>query len=146
MYYKLKTSSYTVKSITFAFDNKNILTDTYKQVNMCITNALIDKKAEEIFEFDLTGFDGAACQHFFVCHGNSNTQVGAIANNVEKEVKEKLSIQVYNREGLNHCHWVLLDFGSVMVHIFQKEYRDYYKLEELWADATIEKVTGGLKH
>ena len=70
-----------------------------------------------------------------VCTGTSTTMVSAIADNILKEAKEKLGIKPLRMQGLENAFWVIIDFGNVVVHIFLKEYREFYRLEDLWADA-----------
>lgn len=100
-----------------------------------IVGAIRDKKGKNIVSLDLTGFDGAICSYFVICNADSTTQVAAIAANVEKEMEEKTGEKVWRVEGLDNSLWVVMDYTDVMVHIFQTELRDFYKLEELWADA-----------
>jgi len=95
-------------------------------------------KGEEVVSLQMNNLDNAFCNYFVICHGNSNTQVDAIADSVQDTVKELQNEKAWHKEGFENATWVLLDYGDVMVHIFQREYRDFYKLEELWADA-IEK-------
>lgn len=78
--------------------------------------------------------------YFIICTGMSNTQMKALAGEVEFEVS-KLGIEPLHTEGYDSNTWVLLDYGSVIVHIFYKEARDYYKLERLWADGTELPIT-----
>jgi ribosome-associated protein len=86
---------------------------------------------------DLTGITIFA-DYFVICSGESTTQVKAIADFIEHEFAEK-EIRPIGKEGMRHCHWVLLDYGDVIIHVFEKETRDYYSLEKLWMDAkTIE--------
>jgi ribosome-associated protein len=75
-----------------------------------------------------------------ICHADSNTQVTAIADSIEKRVRDNLKQKVGHREGLENAMWVLLDYNDIVVHIFQREVRNYYRLEELWGDARISKV------
>jgi ribosome-associated protein len=98
------------------------------------------KKGSDIVKLDLTLLENTFCQYFVICHGNSNVQVGAIAEAVEEKVREDHKMKTWHREGLENAQWVLLDYGDIIVHIFQKEYRDFYNLEELWADAKVEYV------
>ena len=105
-----------------------------------ILDGIVEKKGKDIVNIDLTKIENAICHNFIICHGDSNTQVDAIADNVVKQVADKLETKVLHKEGLENCQWVLLDFADVIVHIFQKEYREYYKLEELWADAQVEMI------
>ncbi len=97
-------------------------------------------KGKEIVNIDLSGLEHRICQYFVICHGDSNTHVNAIADSVNNEIKDKLGWHSLHKEGQDNSFWILLDYGSVVVHVFQKEYRDFYRLEELWADGNIEKL------
>jgi len=72
--------------------------------------------------------------YFVICSGESTTQVRAITEHIEAEFRKK-SIKPLSVEGLRYAHWVLMDYGDVVVHIFEEETRDYYELEKLWLDA-----------
>ena len=100
-----------------------------------IVSAIEDKKGKNIVSLDLSGFDGAVCSHFVVCNADSTTQVAAIADGIEEKVHEVLGENVWRVEGKQTGQWVAMDYVDVVVHIFQTELRDYYRLEELWADA-----------
>ena len=100
-----------------------------------IARAIQDKKAKNIVSLDLSAFDGAVCPAVVIGTADSTTQVEAIARGVEEQVLEKLGEKVWRVEGLNNGVWVVMDYGNVLVHIFQTELRDFYKLDELWADA-----------
>ncbi len=104
-----------------------------------IVEAIQDKKGKDIVSLDLTGFDGAICSHFVVCHAESTTQVDAISNGIEEAMQEKLGEKLWRVEGRQMALWVAMDYVDVVVHIFQSELRDFYKLEELWADAPLTK-------
>ena len=108
-----------------------------------IVSAIQDKKGKRILSLDLSGFDGAICSAFVVCSADSTTQVEAIAGGVEQKVLEKLGEKVWRVEGLGNSVWVVMDYGDVMVHVFQTETRDFYKLEQLWADAPVTRIRGG---
>jgi ribosome-associated protein len=110
-----------------------------------IIEGILEKKGREIIDLDLSKVHNAFSDHFIICHADSNTQVSAIADSVEKKVREELNEKVGHREGLDNAMWVLLDYYNIIVHIFQKEYRDYYCLEELWGDATINKIEESFK-
>ena len=99
-----------------------------------IIDAIQDKKGIDIVDLRLSKLENAITNHFVICHGNSSTQVEAIADSVEEKVKEELNIKAWHKEGHKNAQWILLDYSSIMVHIFQKEFRDFYRLEELWAD------------
>ena len=105
-----------------------------------IIKGILEKKGHEIVCIDLSHIENSVCDHFVVCHGDSNTQVNAIAESVEKETKEHLKLRPYSVEGAGNAEWVLLDYGSTIVHVFQKPFRMRYKLEELWGDGKITRV------
>lgn len=100
-----------------------------------IVSAIEDKKGKNIVSLDLSGFDGAICSAFVVCNADSTTQVAAIAAGIEDKVLETLGQKVWRMDGQQNALWIAMDYTDVIVHIFQTEMRDFYKLEELWADA-----------
>ena len=102
-----------------------------------IIDGILEKKGKEIIHINLEKLDVAPCENFIICHVDTRIQSKSLAESVEKKVKDNLNLQVWHREGLEVAKWILLDFGIVVVHIFQKETRDYYKLEELWGDAEV---------
>ncbi|WP_320054138.1 ribosome silencing factor [uncultured Acetobacteroides sp.] len=109
--------------------------DHTQELVTAIVEAADDKKGENIVSLDLRKLDNAVCQYFIVCNANSTTQVGAIADGVHDKVLEKTGEKPWHSEGYDNCLWVLLDYGDVVLHVFQTEQRDFYKLEDLWADA-----------
>lgn len=92
-----------------------------------------DKKAKDILVLDLKGLTPIA-DYFVICSGESTTQVKAIAGQVEEKFDEA-DIKPLGIEGLKYSHWVLMDYGGVIVHIFEQETRTFYELEKLWIDA-----------
>jgi ribosome-associated protein len=109
----------------------------YDQFLLLIIEGLQEKKGKEIINIDLRKLDYAPCDNFIICHGESVTQVKALAESVEEKASTAVEFQLNHREGLENARWVLLDYGNVVVHIFQRENREYYKLEDLWGDADI---------
>ncbi|MDR2907285.1 MAG: ribosome silencing factor [Bacteroidales bacterium] len=105
-----------------------------------IFDALHEKKAEDILLLDLTNIKGTNFDYFVITHGNSTTQVGAIAEDVRRKVKTVCQQNPAHAEGFTNAEWVLLDYLDVVVHVFQKEVRDHYQLENLWADAIITPI------
>ncbi|MCE5312310.1 MAG: ribosome silencing factor [Nitrospiraceae bacterium] len=95
--------------------------------------AASDKKAKEIVILKLRDLS-VICDYFVICSGDSTTQVKAISENVGKVLKEKGSSPI-GSEGESNAHWVLIDYGDVIVHVFEGETRRYYELEKLWLDA-----------
>ncbi len=105
-----------------------------------IIEGIDDLKGENIVVLNLTKLENAVCDYFVICEGNSNTQVSAISNSIEKKVRENLGEKPWHVEGTTNAEWVLLDYVSVAVHVFQREVRAFYDLESLWADATVSEL------
>ncbi len=106
-----------------------------------ILEAIKEKKGHQIVSIDLSEVENSICDCFIICHGESVTQVGAITESIERKLKEEALIKAHHVEGLQNCQWVLLDFFDTLVHVFQEEFREFYRLEELWADGKVTKVT-----
>lgn len=105
-----------------------------------IIEAIQDTKGEDIKLLDLTHIENSVADYFIICSANSNTQVSAIAGNVEKKVRNELKDRPWHVEGAENAMWVLVDYVSVVVHIFQKHIREYYDIEDLWSDAKITNI------
>lgn len=86
---------------------------------------------------DLRKIPEAVADFFIICEAGSNTQVRAIADAIEVEVKKQCGEIPYKQEGLQSLQWVLVDYVNVVVHIFQKETRKFYRLEEMWHDGVM---------
>ncbi|RJQ40482.1 MAG: ribosome silencing factor [Nitrospiraceae bacterium] len=93
----------------------------------------MDKKAVDVLVLELKGLSIIA-DYFVICSGESTTQVRAIAGAIEEDFSKK-SIRPAGIEGLNYSHWVLMDYGDIIIHVFEEETRAYYQLEKLWLDA-----------
>lgn len=122
----------------FTSVNDHKTADSEKLIDV-ITNALIDKKAEDITVLDVHELTTLA-DKFVICHANTDVQIKAIANNVNKETKDKLGEKAWKEEGRDSRRWVILDYVNVVVHIFKKELREYYALERMWNDAPTRKI------
>ncbi len=94
-------------------------------------------KGEKISILDLREIENTVCDYFIVCEGSSNTQVNAIAGSVQKLVSKALKDKPWHVEGEANAEWILLDYVNVVVHIFQKQIREFYDIESLWGDAKI---------
>ena len=97
-------------------------------------------KGKNITLIDLESIQHTECSYFIICHGTSSTHVDSIARSVESTVKENLKTDVWHRDGYRNALWILLDYGDIMVHVFQQEAREFYNLEGLWADAKIKTI------
>lgn len=94
-----------------------------------------EKKGENITKLNLQGVDGAVSEYFVICEAKSSTQVMAIKDSIEEEVRKALGEKPWHVEGTENGEWVLLDYVNVVAHIFQPEKREFFNLEGLWADA-----------
>jgi len=103
----------------------------------CIVNAIEDKKGCDIVSIDLRKLNNPIADMFIICHGSSDKQVEAIADNIEKQVYLKHHEKPSYREGYENKEWILLDFFDIIVHVFQENKRDFFKLESLWGDGEI---------
>ncbi|MBQ0150760.1 MAG: ribosome silencing factor [Bacteroidales bacterium] len=100
-----------------------------------IADAILDKKGQDVVSLDLRPVGTAITDFFVVCNADSTTAVSAIADNILKETKEKLGIKPIRMQGMENEFWIILDYGNIVVHIFLTQYREFYNLESLWADA-----------
>ena len=106
-----------------------------EKLTEAILEGIQNLKGKNITLIDLESIQHTECSSFIICHGTSSTHVDSIAHSVEATVKDTLGMDVWHRDGYRNSIWILLDYGDVMVHIFQKDARDFYNLEGLWADA-----------
>ena len=95
--------------------------------------AVLGRKAESVVALDVRGLTSVA-DAFIICSGRSNRQVSAVAEHVEQFLKQK-GIRPLSVEGRKEGHWVLMDYGHVIIHVFYTETRFFYDLEGLWVDA-----------
>ena len=105
-----------------------------------IVNGMKEVKAHNIVCVDLQDIPNSVSDFFVICHGDSTTQVDAIARSIEKETTEQLQEKALHKEGGDNSLWILMDYINVMVHVFYKETRDHYDIEGLWADAKLIKI------
>lgn len=104
-----------------------------------IIAAIQEKKGEHIVSLDLRKISEAVADFFIICEAGNQPQVRAIAENVEARVKEKCGENAYHHEGYSNLQWVLIDYVNVVVHVMLPENRKFYKLEEMWSDASVEE-------
>ena len=112
-----------------------------KEMARIAYDALSDKKGEDIKILDITGVSVLA-DYFIIATGNSDSQVNALVDNVEEEL-HKAGYPLKQREGRANSSWILLDFGDIIVHVFDKENRLFYDLERIWKDGrniTLEEL------
>lgn len=101
---------------------------------------IFEKKGENVVLIDLRKIKNAVADFFLVCHGNSRAQVEALADSVQTEIKKAVGQNVWKKEGMENAEWILLDYVDVVIHIFQEPNRNFYRLEDLWADAGVKQL------
>lgn len=107
----------------------------HEKLNDLIIDSIQDIKGKHIVKLDLRELDDAPTDYFIVCEGESTTQINAIANNIQKRIKEELGTFPSHVEGKSGTQWVLVDYFNTVVHVFHPESRSFYELEDLWSDA-----------
>ncbi|WP_375237995.1 ribosome silencing factor [Aurantibacter sp.] len=105
-----------------------------------ILSGIEDVKGKEIVLLDLRELENTVCDYFIICEGSSNTQVNAIVGAVGKKVSKELKDKPWHIEGEDNGEWILMDYVNVVVHVFQKQVREYYDIEGLWGDAKITQI------
>ena len=108
-----------------------------KELNDLIIDSIQDIKGKNVVKLDLRELEDAPTDFFIICEGDSNTQVKAIADNIRKRVKEEGHTLPSHVEGTRNAIWICIDYFSTVVHIFYRETRAFYELEDLWGDASI---------
>jgi ribosome-associated protein len=120
--------------------NKSVRLAKNSKIIKAIIQAIQEKKGEKIISLDLRKIPEAVADFFIVCEGGSTTQVRAIADFIEKDVKDVCDELPYMHEGRQALQWVVIDYINVVVHIMLPESRRFYKLEEMWNDAVLEEL------
>ena len=114
-----------------------------KGINKLIEKIVIgisEVKGQDIEMIDLRKIENRICDFYIICSGNSNTHVSAILESVKRKVSKTLKEKPSHTEGEENTEWILLDYINVVVHIFQKPVRDFYRIEELWGDCKINTI------
>ena len=105
-----------------------------------IIKGIDDVKGDDIQLLDLRELENTVCDYFIICSGNSNTQVNAITGSIQKLVSKELKDKPWHIEGQNNSEWILMDYVNVVVHVFQKQIREFYDIESRWGDAKITEI------
>ncbi len=111
-----------------------------KQLSEVVAQGMLEKKGVDVIILDLRKVKSAVTDFFVICSGNSDTQVDAITDSVEEEVYKRLGQDPWHKEGKENREWILLDYVDVVVHVFKKDRRQFFALEDLWGDAEVIKV------
>ncbi len=105
-----------------------------------ILQGIEDVKGHDIVLLDLREIENTVCDYFIICNGTSNTQVNAIVGSIQKTVSKAIKDKPWHIEGQDNSEWVLMDYVNVVVHVFQKQIREFYDIEGLWGDAKFTEI------
>lgn len=108
---------------------------TTEELNDLIIDSIQDIKGKNIVKLDLRKLDDAPTDFFIICEGDSNTQVKAIAGNIFKRLKVEVDQPPLHMEGTQNARWICMDYFTTVVHVFYRESREFYDIEQLWSDA-----------
>lgn len=111
-----------------------------KVLSEWVVEGMLNKKAMDVVVMDLRKVKHAIADYFIICSGNSDTQIDAISDSVEEEIHKHSKQNPWKREGKENREWILLDYVDVVAHVFNKDKRTFYGLEELWGDAEITHI------
>ena len=115
-------------------------TDVVNNLVEKIVDGISDVKGQNIRMIDLRKIENRLCDFYIICSGSSNTHVSAILESVKKKISKSLKEKPSHIEGEENAEWILLDYINVVVHIFQEQVREFYKIEELWGDCKINMI------
>ncbi|MFC4873085.1 ribosome silencing factor [Negadavirga shengliensis] len=114
---------------------------TAEELSKVIVKGMEEKKASDIVVMDLREIKSTVTDFFVICSGSSDTQLEAISNSIEEEVLKANKESPWRSEGKTNRQWILMDYVNVVAHIFMKDKREFYQLEELWGDAKVTKIS-----
>lgn len=111
-----------------------------KKIVEKIVEGIQEKKGKNTVVVDLTKLQDAPCSYFVICEGDSNVHVNSIAFSIKDWVNEKIKVKPHASDGFENSQWIAMDYGQIIVHVFQRPYREFYDLEHLWEDADLELI------
>lgn len=111
-----------------------------EKLSKAIVKGMQEKKATDIVVLDLRNVKNAIADFFILCSGGSDKQLDAISESIDEQVYKSMKENPWHTEGKNNKEWMLLDYITVVAHIFKKDRRQYYALEKLWGDAEITEI------
>ncbi|MBB6324837.1 ribosome silencing factor [Algoriphagus aestuarii] len=114
---------------------------TAEELSKVIVKGMEEKKAFDIILMDLRNIKNSMTDFFVICSGNSDSQLDAISDSIEEHVIKAGDKGPWRNEGKNSKNWILMDYVNVVAHIFLKEKREFYGLEELWGDAKVTRIS-----
>ena len=105
-----------------------------------IVEGIQERKGKNIVVVNLTRLQEAPCSYFVICEGDSNTHVNSVAHSIKDWVRDQIKVKPYATDGFEKCEWIAMDYGQIIVHVFQRPTRAFYDIEHLWADADLKRL------
>lgn len=111
-----------------------------EQIVKNIVEGIQERKGKEIVVVDFNKLKEAPCSYFVICEGDSTIHVNAVATSIREYVQEQINVKPFATDGVENCEWIAMDYGQIIVHVFQRHSREFYDLEHLWADADLKVI------
>ena len=111
-----------------------------KDLDKLIVEGIQERKGKGITHVDLSEIEGSGVDRFIICEGTSSMHVSAIADSIREYVQKEGGIKPFNYDGYKNSQWIVIDYGSVLVHVFIPEMRQLNNLEELWSDGQVTEI------
>lgn len=105
-----------------------------------IVEGVQERKGKRIVVVDMSDLQEAPCSYFVICEGDSSVHVNAIAESIKDWVRDGIAVKPYAVDGLENAEWVAMDYGYIIVHVFQRPVRAFYDIEHLWEDAKLTEI------
>ena len=139
---KIKTGLNNLNALNTRKKSSVVRVTRNSKIFKAIIHAIQEKKGEKIVSLDLRKIPEAVADFFIICQASNNTQLRAIADFIETDVKEKCLETAYKHEGRQGQQWILIDYVNIVVHVMLPEPRKFYQLEEMWSDAPVMEHEG----
>ena len=111
-----------------------------KEIVNKIIEGIQERKGKNIVVVNLNKLQEAPCSYFVICEGDSSVHVNSIANSIKDWVREQIKVKPYATDGFENNEWIAMDYGQIIVHVFQRPTRAFYDIEHLWLDADIQRI------
>ena len=111
-----------------------------KQIVNKIVEGIQERKGKRIVVVDMSDLQEAPCSHFVICEGDSRVHVGAVSQSIKDWVRGEIKIKPHAVDGAENAEWIAMDYGAIIVHVFQRAPREFYDIEHLWADAKLTEI------
>lgn len=111
-----------------------------EQIVEKIVEGIQERKGKDIVVVNMRKLKEAPCSYFVICEGDSNVHVNAVALSIKDFVQEQINVKPFAIDGFENCEWIAMDYGQIIVHVFQRPARAFYDIEHLWADAELQRI------